>query len=193
MAVFKSGFIAISGAPNAGKSTLLNRLLGQKISITSRKPQTTRNRILGVMHGPTSQIVFIDTPGIHNTKNPLNLRMVDAAISAFGDVDLILVLVDASHPDPESEKLIVRHLNKQHRKVILALNKVDLIKKPVLLEIIDKWSEVFRFESIIPVSAKHGTQVPELVRAMEACLEEGPAFSPKRHSPICRNASLLRK
>lgn len=179
MTIFKSGFIAISGAPNAGKSTLLNRLLGQKISITSRKPQTTRNRILGVMHSASSQIVFIDTPGIHNTKNPLNLRMVDAAISAFGDVDLILVLVDASKPDPDSEKLIIHHLKKQNRKVILALNKIDLIKKPVILEIIDKWAGMFRFESIIPVSAKHGTQVPELVSAMEKCLDEGPAFFPE--------------
>jgi len=150
MTIFKSGFIAISGAPNAGKSTLLNRLLGQKISITSRKPQTTRNRILGVMHSTSSQIVFIDTPGIHNTKNPLNLRMVDAAISAFGDVDLILVLVDASKPDPDSEKLIIHHLKKQNRKVILALNKIDLIKKPVILKIIDRWAGMFRFESIIP-------------------------------------------
>jgi len=179
MTVFKSGFIAISGAPNAGKSTLLNRMLGQKISITSRKPQTTRNRILGVVHGPSSQIVFIDTPGIHNTKNPLNLRMVDAAISAFGDADLILVLIDASRPDSDSEKLIIHHLNKQNRPVILALNKIDLIKKQVILEIIDKWSGVFQFEFIIPVSAKHGTQVPELLSAMEHCLPEGPAFFPE--------------
>jgi len=179
MTVFKSGFIAISGAPNAGKSTLLNRLLGQKISITSRKPQTTRNRILGVMHKPTSQIVFIDTPGIHNTRNPLNLKMVETAISAFGDVDLILVLVDASRPDPESEKLIVHHLNRQSRKVILALNKIDRLKKPALLDIIDKWSGTHPYEAIIPVSAKHGTQVPELVSTMEACLEEGPPFFPE--------------
>ena len=179
MTVFKSGFIAISGAPNAGKSTLLNRLLGQKISITSRKPQTTRNRILGVMHKPTSQIVFIDTPGIHNTRNPLNLKMVEAAISAFGDVDLILVLADASHPDPESEKLIVHHLNRQSRKVILALNKIDRLKKPALLDIIDTWSGMYPFEAVIPVSAKHGTQVPELVGTMEACLEEGPPFFPE--------------
>jgi len=145
MTVFKSGFIAISGAPNAGKSTLLNRMIGQKISITSRKPQTTRNRILGVVHGPSSQIVFIDTPGIHNTKSPLNVRMVDVAISAFGDADLILVLVDASRPDPASEELIIRQLGKQNQPVILALNKIDLVKKPVILEIIDKWAGIFLF------------------------------------------------
>ncbi|MBW2220454.1 MAG: GTPase Era [Deltaproteobacteria bacterium] len=179
MTVFKSGFIAISGAPNAGKSTLLNRMIGQKISITSRKPQTTRNRILGVVHGPSSQIVFIDTPGIHNTKSPLNVRMVDVAISAFGDADLILVLVDASRPDPASEELIIRQLGKQNQPVILALNKIDLVKKPVILEIIDKWAGIFQFESIIPVSAKHGTQVSELLSAMKHCLPEGPAFFPE--------------
>ena len=179
MTEFKSGFIAISGAPNAGKSTLLNRMLGEKISITSKKPQTTRNRILGVLHSPSSQIVFIDTPGIHNTKSPLNVRMVDVAISAFGDADLILVLVDASRPDPASEELIIRQLGKQNRPVILALNKIDLVKKPIILEIIDKWAGIFQFEAIIPVSAKHGIQVSELLSAMKHCLPKGPAFFPE--------------
>lgn len=179
MTAFKSGFIAIAGAPNAGKSTLLNRMLGRKISITSRKPQTTRNRILGVMHGPSSQLVFMDTPGIHYTKNPLNLRMVDAAIAAFGDADLILVLADASRPDPVSEALIIRQLDPQKRPVILALNKTDLLKKSAIPAVIEKWSGMFEFESIMPVSAKHGTRVPELVSAMEQCLPEGPAFFPE--------------
>jgi len=110
IAEFKSGFVAIVGAPNVGKSTLLNQMLGQKISITSKKPQTTRNRILGVLHRPGSQIVFIDTPGIHKAKRPLNVRIVETALSALGNVDIILVMVDVANPDPDSEALLVAHI-----------------------------------------------------------------------------------
>ena len=99
---FKSGYVAIVGAPNAGKSTLLNRLLGEKISITSKKRQTTRNRILGIMHRPGAQIVFIDTPGIFKAKDTLNLRIVDTALAAIDEADLILFVLDAAHPDPTS-------------------------------------------------------------------------------------------
>ena len=99
---FKSGYVAIAGAPNAGKSTLLNRMLGFKISITSRKPQTTRNRILGVVHRASSQLVFMDTPGIHRAKSALNIRIVDAALSTMGDADIILLVGDSGHSDPES-------------------------------------------------------------------------------------------
>jgi GTP-binding protein Era len=108
--IFRSGFVAIVGAPNAGKSTLLNQMMGQKISITSKKPQTTRNRILGVVHRPASQFIFIDTPGIHKAKRPLNIRIVDEAISALGNVDIVLILMDAEYPDPESEAFIVKKL-----------------------------------------------------------------------------------
>ena len=169
---YKSGFIAIIGAPNAGKSTLLNRLLKEKISITSRKPHTTRNRILGVVHKPHSQIVFIDTPGVHRAKDELNVRIVDAALSAMVDVDVILILIDAESSDTDSENYIVKKLQKQKRPVILALNKIDLVKKPVLLEIIDKWSKKYTFEAIVPISAKHGDQVDELLGTMEALLPQ---------------------
>lgn len=176
---FKSGFVAIAGAPNAGKSTLLNRILGEKISITSKKPQTTRNRILGVLHRPSSQLVFIDTPGLHKAKDPLNIRIVDVALSALGDVDMILIVVDVANPDPNSEDFIVKKLKKQKRPVILALNKIDLVEKTSLLNIIDKWDKAYSFESIIPISAKHGAQVEELVEAMEALLPKGPPFFPE--------------
>ena len=175
---FKSGFVALFGAPNTGKSTLLNRLIGEKISITSRKPQTTRNRILGVLHRPSAQLVFIDTPGVHHDKNPLNIRIVEEAISALGDVDIVMVLLDVAKPDPGSENYVIEKIKEQKRPVILALNKIDLVKKKELLAIIDKWSEIYAFHAIIPVSAKHGTQVDELVNTMENLLPKGPPFFP---------------
>jgi GTP-binding protein Era len=176
---FKSGFVAIVGAPNVGKSTLLNQMLGEKISITSKKPQTTRNRILGVVHRPRSQLVFIDTPGIHKAKRPLNIRIVETALSALGNVDVVLVMVDVANPDPDSEAFLVKKLEKIKRPVVLALNKTDLVKKPALLSIIDKWAKAYSFEAIIPVSAILGAQIEDLIDAMEALLPKGPPFFPE--------------
>ena len=176
---FKSGFIAILGPPNVGKSTLLNRLLGHKISITSKKPQTTRNRILGILHRETAQFVFVDTPGVHNAKQPLNVRIVDVALAVLEDVDLILLVADASAPDPESEKILIRALENTRTKVILALNKIDLIKKPVLLSQMDMWHKTHPFEAVIPISARQGTQVDTLVTAMEQALPNGPPLFPE--------------
>ncbi len=176
---FKSGFVAIVGAPNVGKSTLLNQMLGEKISITSKKPQTTRNRILGVVHRPCSQLVFIDTPGIHKAKRPLNIRIVEAALSALGNVDIVLVMVDVANPDPDSEDFLVKKLKKIKLPAVLVLNKIDLVKKPVLLSIIDKWTKAYSFEAIIPVSAILGAQIEELIEAMEALLPKGPPFFPE--------------
>jgi len=154
-------------------------MLGEKISITSKKPQTTRNRILGVVHRPSSQLVFIDTPGIHKAKRPLNIRIVDAALSALGDVDIVLVMVDVANPDPDSETFLINKLKKIKKPVVLALNKTDLVKKPTLFSIIDKWAKVYSFEAIIPISAILGGQIEELVEAMEALLPKGPAFFPE--------------
>ncbi|MGD2151027.1 MAG: GTPase Era, partial [Desulfobacterales bacterium] len=176
---FKSGFVAIVGAPNVGKSTLLNQILGEKISITSKKPQTTRNRILGVVHRPRSQLVFIDTPGIHKAKRPLNIRIVETALSALGNVDIVLVMIDVANPDPESEDFLVEKLRKIKQPVVLVLNKTDLVKKPLLLTLIDKWSKAHSFEAIIPVSAILGTQIEELIESMEALLPQGPPFFPE--------------
>lgn len=175
---FKSGFVAIVGAPNVGKSTLLNRMLGQKISITSKKPQTTRNRILGVLDRPRAQFVFLDTPGVHPATKPLNVRIVDVALSALADVDVILVMADASAPYRDAEKFMIEKLKARKTPTILALNKIDRIEKADLLAQIQAWSQKFDFRAVVPISALHGQQVEELVTAMEAALPEGPPMYP---------------
>lgn len=175
---FKSGYVAIVGAPNAGKSTLTNRLLGQKIAITSRRPQTTRNRVLGVVHRPAAQMILLDTPGIHHASAPLNRRIVQLALSVLADVDLVIFMVDAAQPDPDAEALLLGALRKQTRPVLLAINKIDRLEKPKLLFLIDRWSKRFDFVDIIPVSAKRGTQLPQLVTAVETRLPVGPPLFP---------------
>jgi GTP-binding protein Era len=175
---FKSGLVSIVGAPNAGKSTLLNRILGQKISITSKKPQTTRNRILGVAHRPTAQIVFIDTPGVHPARDLLNVRIVEVALSTLSDVDLVMVILDVAHPDPGSEGLVVDKIKEKRRPAILALNKIDLIEKAKLLSIIDVWAKVYPFDAVIPISTRDGIQIEALIQAMEMLLPPGPPYFP---------------
>ncbi|MGD8837242.1 MAG: GTPase Era [Desulfobacteraceae bacterium] len=175
---FKSGFVAITGAPNVGKSTLLNRMLGQKISITSKKPQTTRNRILGVLDRPQAQFVFLDTPGVHQASNPLNVRIVDVALSALADVDMILVMADATAPHSEAEQFMVTKLKTRKTPAVLALNKIDQVDKADLLAQIQVWSQLYEFLSIVPISALHGQQVEELLIAMEAALPKSPPLYP---------------
>ncbi len=175
---FKSGFVAIIGAPNVGKSTLLNKMLGQKLSITSKKPQTTRDRILGIAHQPEAQFIFLDTPGIHQAKKPLNQRIVEVALSTLGDVDLILMLVDASKPDPTSEELLLKALKNQNNPVVLALNKIDRVEKPELLTQIEQWHQSYDFKAIVPISAKTGDQVEDLFNGMAASLPDGPPLFP---------------
>lgn len=175
---FRSGFVAILGAPNAGKSTLLNQMLGQKISITSKKPQTTRNRILGVVHREGSQMVVLDTPGIHRAKNPLNVRIVDAALATLSEADIVLLVVDVQAPDEGSERLLVEKLRQQPLPVVLALNKIDQIRRPILLSLIDSWSNRFPFSEVVPICAQSGEQVDRLLTAMEATLPVGPPFFP---------------
>ncbi len=175
---FKSGFIAIVGAPNVGKSTLLNRILGQKISITSKKPQTTRNRILGVLHRTECQLIFIDTPGIHLAKRPLNVQIVETAMAALGDVDLVLFMIDVSTTDSISENQLLKQLNKTQRPTVLVLNKVDKVKKYTLLDLIKIWSSRYSFEALIPISAKTGEQVDALIDTLQKYLPEGPPFFP---------------
>lgn len=176
---FKSGFITITGAPNAGKSTLLNHLLGEKISITSKKPQTTRNRILGVVHRPMSQLIFLDTPGVHRPRDPLGTRMVDEAFAAISDGDVVLMIVDVSKPLPDEEAFLIRQIKSAHKPVVLALNKIDLIERNQILVFIKRWSEAYSFEAIIPISAKHGIQMDDLLSRMETLLPEGPPFFPE--------------
>ena len=176
---FRSGYVAIAGTPNAGKSTLLNQMLGVKISITSKKPQTTRNRIMGVLHRPDAQMVFFDTPGVFHAKDKLNRRIVDAAFSAVADADLILVLIDVAQPDINAERLLVNRLRDQSKPVVLALNKIDLVEKSGLLESIDKWADTYQFHDVVPISAKNGIQINELILAMVTVLPQGPPYFPE--------------
>jgi GTP-binding protein Era len=173
---FRSGFVALVGAPNAGKSTLLNRMLGAKISITSRKPQTTRNRILGIVHRPAAQFVFIDTPGVHQATMPFNVRIVDTALAALSDVDLVLLIADPLRPDRPAEDFLLDRLAVSGKAVILAVNKIDRLAPARLLEILDRWSQRMAFRQIVPISARHGTQVDDLLQVMEDMLPEGPPF-----------------
>ncbi|MCU0555903.1 MAG: GTPase Era [Desulfobacterales bacterium] len=174
----RSGFVGIAGPPNVGKSTLLNRILGEKISITSSKPQTTRNRILGIAHRPEAQIIFVDTPGVHGARKALNIRMVASALAALDDMDVVLLVLDAAAPDPASENLLVKKLGQLRRPLILALNKTDLVAKPALLALIARWSQAVTFEALVPVSAQTGDQLPALLQALEACLPLGPPLFP---------------
>ena len=177
--VHRSGFITIIGAPNAGKSTLLNRILGEKISITSKKPQTTRNRILGIRHHPHSQMIFLDTPGIHKAKNLLNTRIVETAIATIADAEIVLLIVDAFAPDDESEQILTETLKPLNCPLVLALNKIDKVKKPVLLKMIDNWQQNQSFTATVPISAKYGTQVNELIEELQNQLPQGPPYFPK--------------
>lgn len=176
---FRSGYVAIAGAPNVGKSTLLNRMLGFKISITSRKPQTTRNRILGVVHRSSSQLVFIDTPGIHKAKSALNLKIVDTAISVMGEADIILLLADSTETAVEHNKILIENLEKIKKPAVLALNKIDLADKTKLPGAIVEWSSVYNFEAVVPVSAKRGDGMENLLCVLEKLLPEGPPFFPE--------------
>jgi len=177
---FKSGYVAIAGAPNAGKSTLLNHILRQKVAIISAKPQTTRNRILGVHHRPGAQIVFCDTPGIFAANDRLNVKIVATAFGAIQEADVLLAVVDAAHPDAAAEALLVEKLAGERRPVILALNKVDLLaEKETLLGLIARWSGLHSFTAVIPISALDGTQVDALVDAIVQALPEGPPYYPE--------------
>ena len=164
---FRSGFVGIIGAPNAGKSTLLNQVLGQKISITSKKPQTTRDRILGIVNSPTSQIIFIDTPGIHKSTTLLNKRIVAQAMLALEDVDVILFMVDASSRNYSAEKLILSQLKKKSKTTILALNKIDLVEKAQIYRLVEEFGQVNDFKAIIPISAKNNIQIKNILEKIE--------------------------
>jgi GTP-binding protein Era len=176
---FRSGFIGIVGAPNVGKSTLLNQILGQKIAITSEKPQTTRHRILGIAHLREAQLIFLDTPGIHRAKGALNVRIVDVALQALGDVDLVLFMTDGASQDEQSNSIILKALKKNNLPVVLAINKVDLMKKERILLLIDWWREAYPFKGIVPISALQRTQIEELLSEMVTALPEGPRYYPE--------------
>lgn len=180
----KTGIVAIVGPPNAGKSTLLNTLLGQKISIVTPKPQTTRNRVLGVVNGEDHQVVLIDTPGLHKTSQRLNKEMVRVALESLNDVDAVLYLLDISHGVPgkkqeTKKKDIANYLEKVKSPVILILNKIDLIDKEQLLPLITYYSELYPFKVVVPISAikKDGTDL--LLNEILKLLPMGPRYFPE--------------
>jgi GTP-binding protein Era len=175
----KSGFIGIIGRPNVGKSTLLNRLVGEKIAITARKPQTTRNRIMGIRNFENAQLIFLDTPGIHRAKDPLNRYMVDVAIGTLAGVDLVIFITEAAvRPHPDDASVIERLGNFKH-PVILAINKIDAVSKEVLLPQIDAYRALYDFREIVPLSALDGTNVPLLTDLVIGLLPEGPRYFPE--------------
>lgn len=174
--VFKSGFVSIIGRPNVGKSTLMNRIIGEKIAITSSKPQTTRGRIQTVYHDDRGQIIFLDTPGIHKAKNKLGDHMVEAATESIGDADLVLWLVEPTTFIGRGEQHIATLLDKYDGPVILVMNKVDTIRKDELLLCMDAYREIMDFAAIIPLSARTGENVDDLIDTMFDELPEGPAY-----------------
>ena len=175
----KSGFVSLIGRPNAGKSTLLNRIVGTKLAIVSDKPQTTRTRILGVKNYPDAQVVFLDTPGIHRPLHRMNVRMVDAAVDTIGEVDVLGLVVDVTEPPGKGDRFVIDLVKHAKAPVFLILNKIDLIKKSKLLPIMQQYSELGTFAEIIPVSAGTGDNVDRLERTILDRLPEGePRYPP---------------
>lgn len=175
----RSGFVAIVGRPNAGKSTLLNRLVGQKIAIVTSKPQTTRNRIQGIVTRPDGQIVFIDTPGLHEADSALGRQMMREVSAALEGIDVLLLMVDASHAMPHSDELLLQRAQRFAGKTMLVLNKVDKVPKAKLLPLIDAYSKAMEFAAIVPISAMKGEGCKELLAEVMRLLPEGPPHFPE--------------
>ncbi|MBP5414519.1 MAG: GTPase Era, partial [Lachnospiraceae bacterium] len=173
---YKAGFVSIIGRPNVGKSTLMNHIIGQKIAITSSKPQTTRNRIQTVYTCDDGQIVFVDTPGIHKAKNKLGDYMVNTAYGSMSGVDVLLWLVEPTTYIGAGEKSILEQIKKAKLPTILVINKIDTVKKAEILPVIDTYSKEYDFEQIIPVSAKKGEGISELINNIMKYLPYGQPF-----------------
>jgi GTP-binding protein Era len=174
----KSGFISFIGRPNAGKSTLLNRLVGTKLAIVSDKPQTTRTRILGVKNYPDAQAVFLDTPGIHRPLHRMNVRMMHTAMDAMREVDVLGLVVDATEPPGKGDRFVVDLIKDVKAPVVLILNKIDLMKKTRLLPIMERHGGEGRFADIVPISASTGENVDRLEPILIGRLPEGEAMYP---------------
>ena len=177
---FRSGYVTIVGPPNVGKSTLLNRLMGQKIAIVTPKPQTTRNRLLGILTRPGVQMIFIDTPGIFRPGYPLQRTMVETAVRALGEADLALVMIDATEDRHDDEDRILRLLSDGGIDAVLAINKVDRVgDKKRLLPLMDRYHRPGLFREIVPISALTGDGVDDLLATLSGLLPDGPQYYPK--------------
>lgn len=176
----KSGFVSLLGRPNAGKSTLLNRIVGQKLAIVSDKPQTTRTRVVGVKNYPEGQVVFVDTPGVHKPTHRLNVRMVDIALESMREVDVLALIVDASAKPGKGDRYMLDLMKEATQPAILVLNKVDLVAKHKLLPLIDHYRQEHPFVEIVPASASDGTNVDVLEQLFLQYLPEGePLYPPE--------------
>jgi GTP-binding protein Era len=179
MASFKSGYIAILGKPNVGKSTLFNRILGEKIAIVTDRPQTTRNRILGIKNVEGGQFIFLDTPGLHEGHSELNCRMVQTAMASSRDADILLCIIETSSPLTKEDRKMVESLKEGRGFPFLVINKIDLIKKERLLPLMDQYQRLHPFEKIIPVSAITGEGVDILMNEILKYLPESPPYYPE--------------
>lgn len=175
---FLSGFISIIGPPNVGKSTLLNFILGTKLAIVSARPQTTRNRILGIYHGDGYQMAFLDTPGIHKTKTPLHESMVESALASFREVDILLLMIEMSRPDDPEISYVLDRLTGIRKPCILVINKIDTGPRNLLLPIIDDFRKKYPFDTIVPISALKGDGIDTLLDQLKSRLKPGPQFFP---------------
>jgi GTP-binding protein Era len=176
---YRAGFVAIIGRPNAGKSTLLNRYVGQKVAIVTSKPQTTRNRIQGIVTRPEGQIVFIDTPGLHEAHTVLNRQMMREVAAALEGIDVLLMMVDACATQPHADQLLLDKAKRFEGKAILALNKTDRVPKPKLLPLLEAFSLAFPFAALVPISALKGNGCEELLAEILKQLPEGVPFFPE--------------
>jgi len=176
--VKRSGFVALVGRPNAGKSTLLNRLVGVKLAIVSDKPQTTRHRILGVKTDEQGQVLYIDTPGIHRPLHKLNMRMVDSALESVRETEVVVLLVDASNKTGAGDNFVIARLKEARVPVILALNKIDLVKKTDLLPLMAQYQRALDFAAVVPISAFYGDGVDALEREIRSRLPESEPLYP---------------
>jgi len=180
--MFKSGFISIIGRPNVGKSTLLNAIVGERIAITTHKPQTTRNKIVGIRNltePQAAQMIFLDTPGIHRAETPLNRAMVETATATFRSVDLLLMLTEASATAHSDDRMILGFLRETVIPVFLVINKIDLVDAPLLLPMIEKYRKLFPFREILPVSALKVRGIDILIGEILKLLPEGPRYFPE--------------
>jgi GTPase len=175
---FKSGFVAVVGRPNAGKSTLVNALVGSKVSIVTPVPQTTRNRILGILNRPEAQVILMDTPGVHKPFSRLNEQMMNFVRQALADRDLAVLIVDASEKFGKGDEFVIELLKEYTPRTILTLNKIDRVNKPDLLPLMERYSNLHSFEEIFPISALHGEGLQELLAAVIQRLPEGPQYFP---------------
>jgi GTP-binding protein Era len=176
---FRAGFVGVVGRPNVGKSTLVNRLVGQKVAIVSDKPQTTRNRVLAVVNRPGAQLVLFDTPGIHKPMHRMNERMVETALRTLQQVEVVLWLVDVTEPIGPGDRYVAELLKRSKRTTLLGLNKIDRIAKPQLLPLIDRCRHLMELAEIVPLSALDGENVELVAERLAARLPEGPRLYPE--------------